>query len=88
MLCISIDTFTNLKGFKFVSPVLFNFCRTPFEKRTVYATILRSFKERFQTSYLLGRLTIVINHLSVNPTKWSNTLKQFVGNLPTNCECV
>ena len=56
MLCISIDTFTNLKGFKFVSPVLFNFCRTLFEKRPDHATILRSFKERFQTSYLLGRL--------------------------------
>ena len=26
-----------------------------------------------------------INTLSANPTKWSNTLKQFVGNLPTNC---
>ena len=25
------------------------------------------------------------NPLSVNPTKWSNTLKQFVGKLPTNC---
>ena len=25
------------------------------------------------------------NSLSTNPTKWSNTLKQFVGNLPTNC---
>ena len=23
--------------------------------------------------------------LSANPTKWSNTLKQLVGNLPTNC---
>ena len=23
--------------------------------------------------------------LSANPTKWSNNLKQFVGNLPTNC---
>ena len=23
--------------------------------------------------------------LNANPTKWSNTLKQFVGNLPTNC---
>ena len=28
---------------------------------------------------------IKVNHLSVNPTKWSNTLKQSVGNLPTNC---
>ena len=26
-----------------------------------------------------------VNSLSVNLTKWSNTLKQFVGNLPTNC---
>ena len=26
-----------------------------------------------------------LNHLSANPTKWSNTLKQFVGNLPANC---
>ena len=25
------------------------------------------------------------NHLSGDPTKWSNTLKQFVGNWPTNC---
>ena len=26
-----------------------------------------------------------LNPLSANPTKWSNTLKQFVVNLPTNC---
>ena len=25
------------------------------------------------------------NPLSANPSKWSNTLKQFVGKLPTNC---
>ena len=29
-----------------------------------------------------------LNPLSANPTKWSNTLKQFVGNLPTNCVSV
>ena len=28
------------------------------------------------------------NLLSANPTKWSNTLKQFVGKLPTNCVSV
>ena len=28
---------------------------------------------------------LCINPLTANPTKWSNTLKQFVGNLPTNC---
>ena len=27
----------------------------------------------------------MVNPLNANPTKWSNTLKQFVGNLPTNC---
>ena len=27
----------------------------------------------------------VLNLLSTNPTKLSNTLKQLVGNLPTNC---
>ena len=26
-----------------------------------------------------------INPLIANPTKWPNTLKQFVGKLPTNC---
>ena len=29
--------------------------------------------------------TILVNPLSANPTKWPNALKQFVGNLPTNC---
>ena len=28
---------------------------------------------------------MTINLLSANSTKWSNTLKQFVGKLPTNC---
>ena len=31
------------------------------------------------------KLTVALNPLSNNPTKWSNTLKQFVGNLPANC---
>ena len=28
---------------------------------------------------------LLFNSLSTNFTKWSNTLKQFVSNLPTNC---
>ena len=28
---------------------------------------------------------MTVNPLSPNPTKWSNTLKQFVGKLATNC---
>ena len=35
--------------------------------------------------YLWTFYRLSINPLSANPTKWSNTLKQFVGNLPTNC---
>ena len=30
-------------------------------------------------------LNFASNPLSFNPTKWTNTPKQFVGNLPTNC---
>ena len=26
-----------------------------------------------------------VNPLSANPTKWTNTVKQFVGKLPMNC---
>ena len=37
---------------------------------------MKSFQET-QISFL--------NPLSAKPTKWSNALKQFVGNLPTNC---
>ena len=28
---------------------------------------------------------VIFNPLSANPTKWSNTHKQFIGKLPTNC---
>ena len=28
---------------------------------------------------------VLINPLNASPTKWSNTLKQFVGKLPPNC---
>ena len=31
------------------------------------------------------QLFYFINPLSGNPTKWSDIIKQFVGNLPTNC---
>ena len=28
---------------------------------------------------------LFLNPLGANPTKWSNRLKRFVGNFPTNC---
>ena len=50
------------------------------------------FSENSKEEVLLGvkihnKLTFDshINALSASPTKWSNTLKQFVGKLPTNC---
>ena len=39
--------------------------------------------------YIKSKLVAIIDHslnpLSANPEKWSNTLKQIVGNLPTIC---
>ena len=40
---------------------------------------------RTDSNIKLEIFTKSVNPLSVRPTKWSNTLKQFVGKLPTNC---
>ena len=50
-------------------------CRTIFMLQFFLVSIF-SFNVNVNTS---------LNPLSANFTKWSNTLKQFVGNLPTNC---
>ena len=46
---------------------------------SIYSKIYSSFKH-FKLQYM----HIEINPFSANFTKWSNTLKQFIGNLPTN----
>ena len=33
----------------------------------------------------INLIDLYLKPLSANPTKWSNTLKQFVGKFPTNC---
>ena len=33
----------------------------------------------------IAGIVLLFNPLSATPTKWSNTLKQFVGKLPANC---
>ena len=38
-----------------------------------------------QVLFYFSRSTGSINPFNANPTKWSNTLKKFVGNLLTNC---
>ena len=45
--------------------------------------IIYCFYGKFQCDIV--KVVKVINPLSANPIKWSNTLKQFVGKLPTNC---
>ena len=40
--------------------------------------------EIFKTAILKNIREVGLNPLSANPTNWSNRLKQFVGNLPTN----
>ena len=34
---------------------------------------------------MIDSVRLDVNHLSADPTKWPNTLKQFAGKLPTNC---
>ena len=36
-------------------------------------------------NFIESSLKEMLNLLSANITKWSNTLKQFIGKLPTNC---
>ena len=51
--------------------------KTKQNKVTQYDKVKMSLMYKAQINFL--------NPLSVNPTKWSNTFKQFVGNMPTNC---
>ena len=52
----------------------------------VFQNILKTFFELRTSSspsfYVYG---LTLSSLSTNPTKWLNTLKQFVGKLQTNC---
>ena len=55
-----------------------------------YSSVNREFyhytsKRSSLTQELMYQRTRFLNPLSANPTKWSNTLKQFAGKLPTNC---
>ena len=47
--------------------------------RTICSPLSRQFIELAKNQYT------DLNPLSANPTKWRNTLKQFVGKLTTNC---
>ena len=49
-------------------------------KNAVFGKAMENVRE-----HVFRTFNTIINLLSTNFTKWSNTLKQFVGNLPTNC---
>ena len=60
-------------------------------KQNHFAKIYMGNKEKGQPKKIFGFVNHFMknvkgfNPLSANITKWSNTLKQFVGILPTNC---
>ena len=57
-------------------------CNTSFE---IHTFALLPTMYQFHAESILQCQTIILNPLSANFIKWSNTVKQFVGNLPTNC---
>ena len=51
-----------------------------------FAVYWEIFTKEINPFHFLNFLTCYnVNPLIANPTKWSNTFKQFVGKLPTNC---
>ena len=61
------------------SPLSYQYRNWFFPKKcTGYETLLNIYRTP-------GFPGITIRAVILNPLKWSNTLKQFVGNLPTNC---
>ena len=71
-------------------------CRTLAFKAPLHPLILIPYKNNEQKilniiTYGIDNLRLhllMLNPLSAHPTKWPNTLKQFVSKLPTNCGCV
>ena len=60
----------------------------PFTSFNVFIAICTTefYQQMTQSNGFNGNdLMVLFNVLSANLTKWSNTLKQFIGKLPTNC---
>ena len=51
----------------------------------IYSWISHKALHKYPKLDLVRSFMTIYNPLSANPRKWSNTLKQFVGKLPTNC---
>ena len=50
-----------------------------------YTALRKIYQNSGQRKTIFWHILRSVNPLSANPTKWSNTLKQFAGKLPTNC---
>ena len=70
----NLPCYLTKKTLEFNSLVLFNQENTRLQQSGSEHLYISSFFERSS-----------LNPLNATPTKWSNTLKQFVGNLPTIC---
>ena len=74
-----VDYFQLLNIFAKCFPLMLDWTIMSSRKTPPYRSIVLSISS---TMYIIAPQ---LNHLSTNPKKWSNTLKQFVDNLPTNC---
>ena len=78
--------FSNFQGNVWTK--LVGFCQSLDGRKDDFRGFRKNKKTRLTTS--IGSVTLstpvhCINSLNANTTKWSNTLKQFVDNMPTNC---
>ena len=83
-------SFSGVTFLKFiiVAKVLYNFFSLFFSEEGNFYIFYFYYSQKISKSLLFLEKcdkSIAFNPLSANLTKWSNTLKQFVGNLTTNC---
>ena len=71
-----------MKFLMFFGNVVITFCLLGIEQNESFYGILIPWANTTSGEIL------ALNPLSANPTKWSNALKQFVGDLPTHFLCV
>ena len=81
----------NSCAFQKITEVIWKCCSQKFRKSQWCCYFLVKFQANLQLTkkghhnrHFPENFVKILNPLSANPTKWTNTLKQFVGKLPTN----
>ena len=69
-------------------PNLFDLVFNKYYKYDLYIKLVDCYSIYFFWKQGTIKMRLLLNLLSTNPTKWSNTLKQFAGKLPTNCSTI